>query len=188
MKKLRLAALALISSLPLAAVADITVGDLPDNAFWYLHADLEAMRNSDGGKKLHTWFDDEVGEEVREETGIDVSAEVNSVTAFANREGGTVILVRGPISGDTRDKLLAMAAAKAPVDPREHRGETYYFFGDPDDEGRQAKSRSKTSRIQPTSASPSTAWPSSRRGRRKCRSSCRAAERSRGRRPVTVRC
>jgi hypothetical protein len=139
MKKLRLAALAMITSLPLVAVADISVGDLPDNAFWYMHADLEAMRGSSGGQKLFVWFEDEVGEEVREETGIDVSAEVNSVTAFANREGGTVILVQGPISGNTRDKLLAMAASKGPVDPREHRGKTYYFFGDPDDEGRPSE-------------------------------------------------
>ena len=60
MKKLRLAALALITSLPLVAVADISVGDLPDNAFWYMHADLEAMRDSSGGQKLFAWFEDEV--------------------------------------------------------------------------------------------------------------------------------
>jgi len=139
MMKLRLGALALMASLPLMAAADISVGDLPENAFWYMHADLGAMRDSSGGQKLYAWFEDEVGAEVREETGIDVSAEVNSVTAFANREGGTVILVQGPISKETRDKLMAIAASEGPVDPREHRGKTYYYFGDLDDEGRDSQ-------------------------------------------------
>jgi hypothetical protein len=135
MKTTRMAFCGLLAALPLMAAADITVGDLPGNTFWYLHADLAAMRGSDGGRQVYEWFDDEVGDEVREETGIDISGEVNSITAFANRDGGPVILVRGPITKETRDKLLAMAAAQGPVDPREHDGKTYYFFGDPDDEG-----------------------------------------------------
>ena len=135
MKLIHLAVLAV--ALPMTASADITVGDLPDNTFWYLHADLGTMRASDGGRKLYAWFDAEVGEEVREEVGIDVSAEIDSVTAFANRDGGTVILVEGPITQQTRDKLLALAAAEGPVDPRDHDGKTYYFFGDPDDEGKR---------------------------------------------------
>jgi hypothetical protein len=134
MKATRLAFCGLFAVLPLMAAADISVGDLPGNTVWYLHADLAAMRDSDGGRTVYAWFDHEVGDEVREETGIDISGEVDSVTAFANRDSGPVILVRGPVSKETRDKLLAIAAAEGPVDPREHDGKTYYFFGDPDDE------------------------------------------------------
>ena len=133
MKKLRPGLLALFALMPLSAVADVSVGDLPDNTVWYFHADLEAMRTGDAGSQVYAWFDEEVGDEVREEVGIDISEEVDTVTAFSNNVDGTIIVVDGPMSKATRDKILALAAQEGPVDPREHDGETYYFFGDEDD-------------------------------------------------------
>ena len=136
MKIARLAAVGLLCALPLAATADITVGDLPADTVWYMHADLEALRDSEGGSVIYREFEKEGGEEIRNELGIDISAEVNSVTAFANSADGTVVVVEGPITKETQDKIIAIAATEAgDVDPREHDGKTYYHFGDATEEG-----------------------------------------------------
>ena len=125
--------LALIALVPLSATADIKVGDLPGNTVWYFHADLVAMRNGDAGSKVYAWFEDEVAGDVREEVGIDITAEVASITAFSNDTDGSIVIIEGPMTKATTDKILALAAQEGPVDPREHGGDTYYFFGDEDD-------------------------------------------------------
>jgi hypothetical protein len=132
----RLAAVGLICTLPLAASADITAGDLPTDTIWYLHADLEALRDSEGGSVIYREFEKEGAEDIKEELGIDISAEVNSVTAFANAADGTVVVVEGPITKDTQDKIMAIAVTEGgDVDPREYDGKTYYHFGDASEEG-----------------------------------------------------
>ena len=136
MKVARLAAVGLICALPLAASADITAGDLPADTIWYMHADLAALRASEGGSVIYRQFEKEGGDEIKEELGIDISAEVNSITAFANSADGTVVVVEGPISRETQDKIMAIAATEGgDVDPREYDGKTYYHFGDAAEEG-----------------------------------------------------
>ena len=130
MKKAVYGLLALVTLAPLAAVAQIKAGDLPGNTVWYVHADLRSIRSSEAGAALYARFEDEVVNEVREETGIDIGAEVYSITAFADSDAGSTIVVEGPLTKDTRDKLLALAAQQGPVDAREHKGSGYYFFGD----------------------------------------------------------
>jgi hypothetical protein len=125
--------LSLLALIPLAANGQVGSGDLPDDTVWYLHANLAAIRSSDGGKPVWSWFEDEVVEDVKDDVGIDIGAEVDSVTAFANSSDGTIIIVEGPMSRESRDKMLALAARQGPVDPREYDGKTYYFFGDEDD-------------------------------------------------------
>ncbi len=133
MSELRLGLLALTAFIPLTANAGVAAGDLPAGTIWYIHADLDAMRTSEAGSKVYEWFEDEVVVEVREEVGIDIGKEVDSFTAFANSDDGTVIIVDGQLTKETQDKLLALAAKQGPVDPREYKGQTYYFFGDEDD-------------------------------------------------------
>lgn len=131
MKKLHLVLLALAGcgfGWP-AAFADIKAGDLPADTVWYLHIDLERMRTGETSKQLYRWFEKEVVVDVIEDTGIDLSAEVNSLTAFGNADNGTVIVIDGPVSKASQDKLLALAALEGPVDPREHKNRDYYFFG-----------------------------------------------------------
>ena len=131
MNNLRLAMVALMISLPLAASgATITIGGLPDNTVWYMHADLEEMRNSESGGPIYEWFQGEVMVEIDEELGIDLNSEVNSVTAFSDSANGTVIIVEGPISKATQDKMLALAVLETEVDIRNHDGMEYYFIGD----------------------------------------------------------
>jgi hypothetical protein len=133
MSFLRTGLLALATLFSLAVHADVEVGDLPEGTIWYLHADLEAMRTSEAGSKIYDWFDDEVVVEVKEEVGIDIGEEVDSLTAFADTEDGTVIIVEGAMTKETQNKILALAAKEGPVDPREYKNSTYYFFGDEDD-------------------------------------------------------
>ena len=126
-----LCALLALQALPVSA--QVAAGDLPDDTTWYLHADLEAMRTGDAGGAVYAWFEDEVAADIREDVGIDISTEVDSITAFADGDNGTIVIVEGPLTKDTQDKLLALAAMQGPVDPREHDGETFYFFGDEDE-------------------------------------------------------
>jgi hypothetical protein len=133
MSELRLGLLALTAFIPLTANADVSAGDLPAGTIWYMHADLDAMRTSEAGSKVYEWFEGEVVVEVKDEVGIDIDKEVDSFTAFANNDDGTVIIVDGQLTKETQDKLLALAAKQGPVDPREYKGQTYYFFGNEDD-------------------------------------------------------
>ena len=136
MKTARLAILGLFCALPLATNADIAVGDLPADTIWYLHADLNALRDSEGGSVIYRKFEEEGAAEIKEELGIDITAEINAVTAFANDADGTVIVVEGPITKDTQDKIMAIAVTEGgDVDPREHDGRAYYHFGDASEEG-----------------------------------------------------
>lgn len=135
MSNSRLALVALIAAFPLTTNADITVGDLPDKTVWYMHADLEAMRNTESGSRLYEWFEGEVVVEINEEVGIDLNKEVHSVTAFSDTENGTVIVVDGPLSQDSKDKLLALVSIEEGVDPREHGGKDYFHVGDDEDSG-----------------------------------------------------
>ena len=128
----------LLSFLVLAAAApapaEMEASNLPGEAAWYLHADLEAMRAVPSGHALYEWLSKEVFAEVKQEIGIDVGEEVNSVTAFADQALGAVLLVDGPISQPTRDKLLALATLKAKLDTRTYDGKTYYHV-EPGEEG-----------------------------------------------------
>lgn len=115
--------------LPLAgiAVAAVTPRQLPGDAVWYFHTDLAELRRSEGGRHLYHWLDGEVYAEVRQELGIDLDQEADSVTAFADATLGTVIVLEGAITQSTRDKLLALATLKATtLATLSHDGKTFY--------------------------------------------------------------
>jgi hypothetical protein len=131
--------LLLIFSFPLTTQAGVSSADLPGNLVWYMHADLEQMRATESGSPLYDWFDEEVVAEVNDEIGIDLSTEVDSVTAFSDRTGGTVIIVEGPLTKESQDKLLALATLQSTLNRLEFDGKEYYHItddgdGDGDDE------------------------------------------------------
>jgi hypothetical protein len=131
MNNSRLVLAALIISLPMSATAaGITIGGLPDDTVWYMHADFEAMRSSDSGSRIYEWFEGEVVVEMKEELGIDLTAEIESVTAFSDSSNGAIIVVQGPISKETQEKMLAVAVSETSVDTRTYNGKEYYFIGD----------------------------------------------------------
>jgi hypothetical protein len=127
----------LLFSFPLHTSGAVTAGDLPGDTIWYMHADLEAMRTTESGSKIYGWFEDEVVEDISEETGIDLSAEVNSMTAFSDATNGTVVVIDGAITRESQERLLAIATMQAngDIDLLEYKGMTYYHIGDEEDEG-----------------------------------------------------
>lgn len=119
---------ALLALLPAPVTrAAVQPTDLPATATWYFHADLEEMRSSKAGASLYAWLEQEVFDEVREESGIDLGREVSRVTAYAMGEDGAVMVVDGNFSRETRDKALVAAATADRFETLEAGGRTYYY-------------------------------------------------------------
>ena len=134
MPVLRLIFFVLLFCVPLTAASGVTVTDFPGNTLWYAHADLKQMRSADSGKDLYNWLDGEVFIEIHEEIGIDVGKETDRITAFADSEHGSVIIVEGPVSKESQDKVLALAAVETELNLLKSGGKSYYQFGDADEE------------------------------------------------------
>lgn len=131
MTNFRLALVPFVVALPLtAAAAENPIDTLPDDTVWYMHADLEEMRASESGSRIYEWFEDEVVVEIRDELGIDLNSEVNSITAFSDSTNGTVMIVEGPITKASQEKMLGIVKLEASVETRSHKGMEYYFIGD----------------------------------------------------------
>lgn len=129
MSPVRIALLLLVLALSAPSRADVDASNLPGDAVWYFHADLQQMRSVTSGSHLYEWLDGEVFVDINEDIGIDLNEEVNSVTAFSDDALGTVIVVEGPITDTTRDKILALAAADSKLDTESYNGKTYYHVG-----------------------------------------------------------
>jgi hypothetical protein len=117
----------LLLAVPGLAAAELAASGLPATSTWYFHADLDEMRGSDAGKPLYDWLQREVFAEVRDDAGIDLDKEADSIVAFSAEESGAVVVIQGNISQETRDKLLALAAGADEFDTLKHKGETFYF-------------------------------------------------------------
>jgi hypothetical protein len=124
----------LLSGLPWSATAEISPNNVPSAAFWYFHADFAAMQSGEAGNQLYMWIDDEVFDEVREDTGVDLSKEADQITAYAAPEKGIVILVDGQVSQMTKDKLLALAALSGDMLTFDADGKPYYFVSEDGEE------------------------------------------------------
>lgn len=115
----------LVASCP--ATAQVSADTLPAGTVWYLHADLDELRNTRSGQHIYRWLDGEVFVEINEDLGIDLNKEADAITAFADEAMGTVIVIDGAIARSTRDKLLALAALETKVDTLAHAGKTFYY-------------------------------------------------------------
>lgn len=122
----RLMLLAVLACVGSPSLAELAPDSLPANTKWYLHADLEALRSAESGKPLYDWLDGEIFVEIHDEIGIDLNKEANAVTAFSDAELGTIVIVEGRIAQETREKLLALAAADASLDMLKYDGKVYY--------------------------------------------------------------
>ena len=130
MQSLRITILLLASALWGLANAQVTPSSLPADTVWYLHADLEELRNAGSSRPLYNWINGEVFVEINAKLGIDLNKEADSVTAFSDAKLGTVIVIDGAIARGTREKLLAIAAADAKLDMKDHGGRTYYHVSE----------------------------------------------------------
>ena len=122
-----------MSVLGFPALATADVDGVPDSATWYFHADFDAMRDGKSSRGIYDWLNAEVFEEIRDDVGIDFDQEAQRLTAFASAGEGPVILLDGKISQDTKDKIMAIAAADGELQTFKSSGKAYYFFdGDGD--------------------------------------------------------
>ena len=131
MRVSKLILLALLLAFP--GLAPAAGSGIPTTSTWYFHADFGEMRGSDAGKPLYGWLQREVFEDIRDDAGIDLDQEADSITAFAADESGTVVVVDGKIRQETMDKLLALAATSDEMQTFSHKGKTFYFTADDED-------------------------------------------------------
>jgi hypothetical protein len=122
-------------AIPGQAVADAR--DVPGSATWYLHVDLDRMRKTEAGKAVHRWMVDEIFSDIKEESGIDVDKELDRLTAYSLEGQGPVFLFEGPISQESKDRLMTLIAVQGDLQAQKAAGKSYYRFtgngGDGDD-------------------------------------------------------
>jgi len=123
----RYLAIALLIFIPATLLAAVGPKDLPDTSKWYFHADFEEMRSSEAGQHLYAWLQNEVFDEVREDTGVDFEKEADQITAFSTAGENIVVVIEGNISQDSEDKVLAIAAASGSLDKLGSDSKLYYF-------------------------------------------------------------
>lgn len=122
--------LIILAVLAIPGMAQADTAGIPASATWYFHADFDAMRGGKASRGVYDWLNAEVFEEIRGETGIDFNKEARQITAFADAGSGPVIVVDGNVSQETRDKIVALAAAASEGDLQtlKSSGKAYYFF------------------------------------------------------------
>ena len=118
--------------LPISAVSALRPDDLPNTSKWYFHVDFKEMRTSEAGKHLYAWLQDEVFEDIREDTGVDLDMEADYLTAFATTDSGQIIIIEGNISQQTEDKIVAMGAASGSLDRLGSGDKAFYHVKDDD--------------------------------------------------------
>ncbi|MDH3616798.1 MAG: hypothetical protein OEQ90_10045 [Gammaproteobacteria bacterium] len=126
MRYMKLLAVVLFLGIPAMAYAE--VGGIPHSATWYFHADFDAMRKGEASRGVYDWLNAEVFEEIRNEIGIDFAKEARHLTAYSGAGEGPVILLDGKISQETKDKIVAIAAADGELQTFKSSGKAYYFF------------------------------------------------------------
>jgi hypothetical protein len=127
MRALRFLVISLLFlGLPATLFAD--VASLPSNAQWYFHADFDKMRSTEAGQHIYGWLEDEVFSDIREEVGVDLDKEADTLTAYAVSEDRIVVVIDGRISQETEDKILAMGAASGSLDKLGSGSRTYYHI------------------------------------------------------------
>jgi hypothetical protein len=141
MRKLTYILLATLLALPNLVYAEFSADDLPAASTWYFHVDFKEMRKSEAGAAIYEWLDTEVFDEIRDEIGVDFDQELDQITAYAAEGSAPAIMLYGPISQDTKDKLLAAAAAAGKGDFQQTKagGKLYYSIGGYGDEVAEQK-------------------------------------------------
>lgn len=130
MRVLKILFVAVLLAAPIMSAAG--PNDIPNSAEWYLHVDFKEMKSEEAGKPVFEWLREEVFDDVKNDAGVDIEGEVDSVTAFSIAGEGPVVVVAGDFSDDSRDKIMAVIAAEGDINPLKASGHKYYRLGDDD--------------------------------------------------------
>ncbi len=128
MRKLKIVIVGLLLAIPGLATADL--GDIPGGTTWYFHVDLDQMRSENAGKGVYSWMVDEIFDDVKEDAGVDLEKELDSLTAFSAEGQGPVFLFEGNVSQVSKDRLMTFIAAEGDLKPQKSSGKAYYRFTD----------------------------------------------------------
>ena len=132
MRKLKLLIVGLLLAVPGLATADL--GDIPGGTTWYLHVDFDQMRSESAGKGVYAWMVDEIFDDVKEDAGVDLENELDSLTGFSVEGQGPIFLFEGNVSQTSKDRLMALIAAEGNLSPLKSSGKSYYRFTDGGDD------------------------------------------------------
>jgi hypothetical protein len=128
MRKLKILIVGLLLAIPGLSTADL--GGIPGGTTWYFHVDLDQMRSENAGKGVYSWMVDEIFDDIKEDVGVDLEKELDSLTAFSAEGQGPVFLFEGNVSQVSKDRLMTFVAAEGDLKPQKSSGKAYYRFTD----------------------------------------------------------
>lgn len=127
MRNLKIFVVGFLLVFPLLALADAR--DVPGEASWYFYVDLEQMRTEGPGQAIYEWLRDEVLDEVKDDSGLDIEQELDRVISYAVGDKEGVLVLEGDFSQNTRDIAMAFVASGGDINPLKASGKTYFRFG-----------------------------------------------------------
>lgn len=97
-----------------AQAASLSSTDLPAGSNWYVHVNLDLIRNSEAGRQLMLETLDDAVEEIEEELGVNLIDEVQGVTLFGgklpshgSRMSEGAVILHGSIGSDSQATVLS---------------------------------------------------------------------------------
>ena len=137
LRKLRAFGLVLICSLlaMTTQAGSLSDADLPTNSTWYVHINLELIRNSSVGRQFMLQVYNEAMDDIQDELGIDVRETVEGVTMFGGELPGSsspindgAVVLHGVFDADIQAGILsALERQGAKVSEVYESGLTYYM-------------------------------------------------------------
>ena len=137
LRKLRAFGLVLICSLlaMTTQAGSLSDADLPTNSNWYVHINLELIRNSSVGRQFMLQVYNEAMDDIQDELGIDVRETVEGVTMFGGELPGSsspindgAVVLHGVFDADIQAGILsALERQGAKVSEVYESGLTYYM-------------------------------------------------------------
>lgn len=109
--KTRICALFLMFCLPAMAAASV-IPPIGQDANWYIHVNLDQMRQTPSGQALYGWFEKEVIEDLEDEFGSGLGEQLEGVTVFGQSAGhaGLAVLLHGDLVPQTSTNILDVLA------------------------------------------------------------------------------
>jgi len=128
-----LLALGLIFSAQIQA-ATLDSGLISENAGFYLHANIEEMQLAPAGQHIYEWLEDEVLEELRDDTGIDVSDVLTGISVFGPsvseryHSDEAVFILHGEFSPSDQAQIIEALEQHVDITTSSQSGQTVYHL------------------------------------------------------------
>lgn len=112
-----------------SAHADISISGIDGIGDWYLHVDLEEMRSTESGKKIYTWLEAEVFDELRKESGLELDKDIHQIIATSDGQKDVIFVMNGVVRQEHKDQIMALAATQnVELAPRKGGGREYFYM------------------------------------------------------------